>query len=425
MLLKNNIIKLLCIIGFMNYGYCQDLIPYKVNNKWGYADGTGKMVYNAIYDSVGVFKWNNTLKKYGSMVYKKDKSIYINKENLPIFNAKYKDVILDYNDWIIASDSTGKLKLFDTSVMEFSNFTFDTFDTFEAKSNFLIVENKGKIGVINKKSEIIIPTEYDQIYYHIFYNCSISSEDYEAYQLKDFEFERKNDTSYIDGIALSDDKDMILATVINNKETKRIIKFVNDKENENSNGNDEESENSNGNDEVIIQSLSMYNEGDDQRLKALSEKKGLNFIECDSEYNACIFKKDDEYGIYNLKTGTSSEMFDKVALIEPYGLFKVTKEREYGLFNTVLEELMPVKYSHFSIDYNSNYIVTASTYDSSTNESIYDYYNIKTKKYIIKNCDFLYGDYVNKSSKKGIYFFPVKKNESIFYVNENGIKYIQ
>lgn len=392
----------------MNYGYCQDLIPYKVNNKWGYADGDGKMVYQAIYDSVGIFKWNSTLKEYGSMVYKKDKSIYINKQNSPIFNPEYKDIILDYHGWIIASESTGKLKLFDASVKEFSDFAFDTF---EAQSNFLIVENNGKIGVIDSKSEMIIPTEYDQIYYHIFYDCSITSEDYEAYQLKDFKLERKNDTFYIDGIALSDDKDMILATVINNKETKRIIKFVNDKGSENS-------------DDISISMGSFGNE-DDERMNALSEKRGLNFTECDSEYNACIFKKDGEYGIYNLKTGSSSEMFDDVELIEPYGIFKVTKERKHGLYNKVFEELMPVKYSYFSIDYNSNYIVTASTYGSSITESIYDYYNIKTQKYIIENCDYLYGDYVSKSSKNGIYYFPVKKNESIFYVNENGIKYIE
>lgn len=412
MLLRNNIISLLCLIGFMNYGYCQDLIPYRVDDKWGYADKAGKIVCKAVYDSVGVFEWNNTLKKHGSMVYKKDKSIYIDKKISPIFNAAYKDIILDYYGWIIARESTGKLKLYDASIKEFGDFTFDTFQT---ESSFIIVENKSKIGLINSKSEIIIPIEYDQIYYNIFHDGYIKSEEYEQYQLKDFNIERKNYRYYLDGTVLPEDRDIVLATVVNNKETKRILKFVHDNDRKKSDNDHEET----------ISSLRYYSREDDERLKAFSEKKGLNFTECDSKYTACIFKKDNQYGIYNLKTNTSSELFDKVELVRLYGVFKVTKDRIHGLYNNVFEALMPVKYSYFNIDYDSNFIVTASYDGASVLDPVYDYYNIKAKKYIITDCDFLYGNYVDKSSKNGVYFFPVKKNESIFYVNENGIKYIR
>ena len=100
-----------------------------------------------------------------------------------------------------------------------------------------------------------------------------------------------------------------------------------------------------------------------------------------------------------------------------------SKDRKHGLYSNTFEVIMPVKYSYFSVDYKSNYIVTASYYGASVLEPIYDYYNIKTKKFIIKDCDGLSDSYVNKSSKNGVYFFPVNKDESIFYVNENGVKY--
>jgi hypothetical protein len=395
----------------MNYGYCQDLIPYRVDDKWGYADKAGKLVYEAVYDSVGVFRWNNLLEKHGSMVYQKDKSIYVDKKLTPIFDAAYKNIILDYRGWIIAEKENGKHQLYDTSVNEFNDFTFDTFQT---ESNFIIAENNGKIGFINGKSEIIIPIEYDQIYYNVFHGSNISLEEYEHYKLYEFNIAYKNYRCYLDGAVLPENKDMIVATVVNNKETKRLLKFVINEENELF-GDVEE---------TWISSL-RYSEEQKNRVEELSQKKGLKFTECDSKSTSCIFEKDNQFGIYNLKTDTASEMFDEVVLIKPYDVYRVTKNRKGGLYSNSLKVLMPIKYSYFNVGFNSKFLVTASYYVTSSIDSKYDYYNIKTQKYIIKECDFLYRSYERKSSKFGVYFFPVKKNETIFYVNENGIQYKQ
>lgn len=408
MLSKNKTLILFClIISSINYVYCQDLIPFKVNDKWGYADASGKLVFNAVYDSVGVFEWNSTLKKYGSMVYKGDKSMYINKKNKSIFSTDYKDVIL-YNDWILARDAIEKLRIYLPESATFSDFTFDTF---QVETNFLIVERNKKIGIIDSEANIIIPIEYNQIFYHVFYDCEIDQEEYEKHQLKDFTFEQEDKIFYINGEAISKNKDMILATLINDKETKRVIELVKQKKSSNSNDDYEE----------VIELYDADNEN--MALNEISKKVGLDFTECDKTNEACIFKKEGKYGVYNLKTKQSSELFDKVELLEPFGVFKVKNENGYGLYDKSTKQLMPVIYSQFIPDYKSDYIVTATTYIDA--KSTYYYYNLKTKKYIIGDCDFLYRSYVEKSSKNGVYYFAVKKDDAIFYVNENGVKYIK
>ncbi|MCB0399314.1 MAG: WG repeat-containing protein [Winogradskyella sp.] len=414
MLLRNSLILIVTIVGFSINSYCQDLIPYRVGNKWGFADDKGKLVYEAEYDSVGVFERNKTLKTYGSMVYKGERSTYINKTNKPIFDANYKNIYHIYREWIIAKDNNDELRLFDSSLMKFSDFTFDDY---HAEYDFLIVEKEGKIGVIDSKSEIIIPLEYDQIIYTNFNDCSINYDDYQNHKLSDFNLENKEGLLYLDGEKLSEDKDLLLAVVINDRVTKRVLKLVRQKIVE-----DED-------DEIYfstIESTEAYSENSNPLLEKISKKENLVFTECNDKIKACIYKKDYKYGIYNIKTNSFSELFDKIESISNYNVYKVKKDGKQGVIDKDFKELMPIKYSYLSVDYKSGYLITSSFYKTeSMTDSKYDYYNLKTNRYFIKDCDFLYGGYIRKSSESGVFYIAVNKNNTIFYVNENGIKYIQ
>ena len=100
---KNSISLILIVLGFSFSCLSQDLIPYRVGEKWGYADENGTLIYEATHDSVSAFKWNKSLKAYGSLVFDGEKSIYINKANKPIFDADYKNIhLLSFREWIIA-----------------------------------------------------------------------------------------------------------------------------------------------------------------------------------------------------------------------------------------------------------------------------------------------------------------------------------
>ncbi|WP_299111328.1 WG repeat-containing protein [uncultured Winogradskyella sp.] len=381
-----------------------------MNEKWGFADSNGKLVYNAVYDSVGVFKWNKTLEKYGSMVYKGDTSAYIDKQNKSIFDSKYKNIIL-YYDWIIAQEVDRKLKLFDTSTQKFNDFTFDTYET---ESNFLVVENDGKIGAIDSKSNIIIPLIYDQIIYKVFYDSRINSEDYKTYKLNTFNFENKNGELYLDDKPLSEKNDLVLVTVINDNETKRILKPVYQKE-----------ESLDSDDDIDIE-VPFSVRRSNNSLDKLSQKIDAEIVECDSAQKRCIFKRNKKYGIYNVSTKKESKLFDKVEFIYYSSiLFRVTEDEKIGVIDENLKLVLPIKYNQILNDYNSNYILTA-TRDNLEGDRFdykYDYYNLKTNKYIITDCEFLSGDYTRKSSENGVYYFPVSKDKYIFYVDENGIEY--
>ena len=298
--------------------------------------------------------------------------------------------------------------------MKFSDFTFDDY---HAEYDFLIVEKEGKIGVIDSKSEIIIPLEYDQIIYTNFNDCSINYDDYQNHKLSDFNLENKEGLLYLDGEKLSEDKDLLLAVVINDRVTKRVLKLVRQKIVE-----DED-------DEIYfstIESTEAYSENSNPLLEKISKKENLVFTECNDKIKACIYKKDYKYGIYNIKTNSFSELFDKIESISNYNVYKVKKDGKQGVIDKDFKELMPIKYSYLSVDYKSGYLITSSFYKTeSMTDSKYDYYNLKTNRYFIKDCDFLYGGYIRKSSESGVFYIAVNKNNTIFYVNENGIKYIQ
>ncbi len=108
------------------------LIPYRINDQWGFSSYSKEIVIPISYDSVTVFSDYNYLEKPIATVYINKLCGIINTNNKPIIPILYNSIekpsgMIQYN------------------------------------SNRLIVSKNGKYGLIDYSNKVIIPIEYDTL----------------------------------------------------------------------------------------------------------------------------------------------------------------------------------------------------------------------------------------------------------------------
>ncbi|OUS03405.1 hypothetical protein A9Q86_00385 [Flavobacteriales bacterium 33_180_T64] len=402
----NKIYTILILFCISTQGYTQDLIPFRAKDKWGFANTEGKIIINTVYDTVSVYEPNKLLKTRVSIVKKNGSINVIDKQNKTIFdyNLKLQNIFLLEN-FIIAERPDHKFILYDCVTNNFKNLIFDSFE--QQRSFTLSIEIDGKIGLIDYKFNTIIPIEYDFIYYNIYYSDNRYNSELIKALSKDFKIDIKDSDIFVNDEKLDNNNDLIVATVINEEESKKIIVQITLPEYDFSYSEVDE--------DIEIESLDVIESTEKQN----ELDSTYNFIDCNKNSEICIFSKNGKKGIYNFKTKKASQLYTYVNNLLDFKVFEVRNNDNTGVVDSDLNQVMPMIYQDIVIDYKSNYILFASKRSGDT----YDFYNLKTKKYIYKDSEYKKGQYLYKSSSKGKYFFAVEKKGLFYYVNEDGLEY--
>lgn len=387
--------------------FTQDLIPYRLNNKWGFANSDGELVIKATYDSVGVFNRSRLLRKNVSIVKKNGAYNIINEQNVPLFDFSLKLQFIDIMEsHIIVKRADDKFVAYDIFKHKLDSRTFDSYD--DQTGYTLSIESNDKIGLIDHKLETIIPVEYDFMYYQWFYDRGYESEEVITAIFNNFETTVKNNKLYVNNEKVDYNRCMMILTVVNEKESKRVLKYI-----------DTVSDNERFDeiDEVVYSTIKST-DTNDKDYEIEKEKLQYVFTKCRDESGMCIFSKDSKRGVYNLNTKKESQLFDNIYPNIYFKYFTVKRDGMEGLMDSNFDILLPISYEDIQIDYQSDYIVYAKKEDD-----LYDYYNLKTKKYIYKDSEYKKGNYIYRGTSEGKYFFPVEKNGKFYYVNEDGLEY--
>jgi len=397
--------------------FAQDLIPFNSNGKWGFSNSKGEHIIKATYDSVGVFNREKLLRKNVCIVKKNGAFNIINEQNVPLFDynlkLKYIDLIESH---IIVKKANDKFVAYDVFNYKLDTREFDYYD--DMLGYTLAIENNGKLGLIDYKLETVIPEAYDILYFKWFYDRGYPSEEVINAIVESLEPTVVNNELYVDGEKVDYTRCMMILTIINENESKRVLKYI-DTLSDDEKFEEEEFGYSSG--WTSIEST----DPDLPDYEGMKDKLPYNFKRCGDENGICLFSKDSKEGVYNLNTNNASELYDYIHPNLNFTYFTVTdygsegyNDSSVGLIDSNFEVLIPTAYKSVEIDYKSDYLVIAQK----TND-FYDYYNLKTKKYIFKDSEYKKGDYIYGGSSGGKYYFPVEKNGEFYYVDEDGFEY--
>lgn len=414
----NKSVIIIFLFGVCLNVYAQDLIPFNSNGKWGFANSNGDLVIKATYDSVGVFNRDRLLRKKVSVVKKNGALNIINEQNVPLFDyslkLKYIDLIESH---IIVQREDGKFMAYDALNYKLDTKVFDSYD--DLLGYTLSIQNNGKVGLIDYKLETIIPVEYDIIYFQWFYARGYATEEFISAIAENLETTVVNNELYVDGEIVDFNRDMMILTLINENESKRVLKYIDSlSDNEKFDETDDE--------EIEVDFATIESTRDIRKNEeSIKLKRGYGEIDCDEDSGICVFSKDSKKGLYNTNTDEESDLYDYIDpnfkhthfVVTNYGSDGYDSNLE-GLIDANFETLLPCIYKNIRIDYTSDYIVYAKK-----EGDLYDYYNLKTKKYIFKDSEYKKGDYIYGGTSGGKYYFPIEKNGMFYYVDEDGMKY--
>jgi len=389
--------------------FTQDLIPFNLNNKWGFANSEGELIIKATYDSVGVFNRSRLLRRNVSIVKKNGAYNIINEQNVPLFDFNLKLQFIDLMEsHIIVKRADNKFVAYDIFKHKLDLRTFDSYD--DQTGYTLSIESNDKIGLIDYKLETIIPVEYDFMYYQWFYSRGYESEEAINAIFENLQPTVKDSEIYVDDEKVDFNKNMMILTVVNEKESKRVLKYIDTVS---------DNEKFDNIDDVAYSTIeSTVTDDNDKDYEIEKEKLQYVFTKCRDDSGMCIFSKDSKRGVYNLITKKESQLFDNIYPNIYFKYFTVKSDDMEGLMDSNFDLLIPTSYEDIRIDYQSDYIVYAKK-----EGDLYDYFNLKTKKYIYKDSEYKKGDYLYRGTSEGKYFFPVEKNGKFYYVNEDGLEY--
>lgn len=401
------------LLAFFSLNLCaQDLIPYQQDGKWGFANSKGELIIKATFDSVGVFNRNRLLRKKVSIVKKNGAFNIINEQNVALFDYKLKLKYIDLSaGHIIVQRENNKFSAYDIFKYKLDSRTFDNYNSQTGYT--LSIENNDKVGLIDYKLETIVPTEYDFISFQWFYSRGYESEEVIAAIAQKLNPTVLNNELYVNDEKVDFNRDMMILTVVNDKESKHILRYIDTvSDNEKFNEVDDE-------EDIQVPFSTIRSNVDRKKLQeSIKEKQEYQSIKCDEDSGICVFSKNSKQGLYNLNTKKESELFSYIYPNSDYSYFEVTKGNYEGLMDASYEMLLPIDYQNIRIDYESGYIVYAKK-----DGGLYDYYNLKTKKYIYKDSEYKKGDYIYGGTSGGKFFFPVEKDGEFYYVDEDGFEY--
>ena len=125
-------IIIITFLLFNKNGISQELVPFRIGEKWGYSNYAGNLIIKAKYDSVGLHDRNGFIDKIAAKIYKKDRQGLIDHFGKVLINPRKWNEIENMGYW------------------------FDGID-------YLIVKKKNAYGVIDENGKITIPVIYDEL----------------------------------------------------------------------------------------------------------------------------------------------------------------------------------------------------------------------------------------------------------------------
>ena len=160
-MIKNSLLFILFFSSTL--GFTQDIIPYRVGDKWGFANDKGNLIIEADYDSVGLFQPNALMQKHISIVKRNGKLNLIDSDNNIILDEglKIKSCQLTSN-FLILEQEDQKIRFYDRTNNGVHPLIVDAVQ--KEKNGLLSVELNGKVGLIDHNLNTVIPIEYDVIY---------------------------------------------------------------------------------------------------------------------------------------------------------------------------------------------------------------------------------------------------------------------
>ena len=217
-MIKNSFLIILFFSSTL--GFTQDLIPYRVGDKWGFANDKGNLIIEADYDSVGLFQPNTLMQKHISIVKRNGKLNLIDSDNNIILDEglKIKSFQLTSN-FLIVEQEDQKIRFYDSTNNGVHPLIVDAVQ--KEKNGLLSVELNGKVGLIDHNLNTVIPIEYDLIYCDWLHSY-IKEEEMNVLRTH-FDVSSINHQLYIDGKLVNDNIHMLIATVINDQETKKVF----------------------------------------------------------------------------------------------------------------------------------------------------------------------------------------------------------
>lgn len=132
-----------------------DIIAFKVNNKYGYKDISGKVIIQPQYDNVSDFQYDLASVKLNNKVAVIDK-----KGGIVIAFGTYDDIYY-YREGMLQVRKDGKFGFLNMKGQEIIPCRFEEADYF--RNGMAEVRKNDKHGIINKSGEEIIPIIYEKI----------------------------------------------------------------------------------------------------------------------------------------------------------------------------------------------------------------------------------------------------------------------
>jgi hypothetical protein len=403
--------------------FSQELIPYRVGNLWGFSDAKEKLILQAKYDSVTPFEYHKFFKKYYAIVREDDKMTLIDEKGnnlLSHLNIAIKNIDLAWGDSniIAVEDAHGKHQIYNILKKQLYNKQLETYK-FLGPFDLIMIEKDGKIGLIDEQFATVANIEYDQIGVKKF-NDNNRITKFEEKLLKKVGVSYIKEAPYFPFLNEKQEpfkEPFAVITLVNQKETKSILfkippyEYVEDPERD------------------TYISITSNNESRYTNNREDAKFSEFKFYECYSTSEDCRYTIYHEgkikHGVYNFKKQQSSKLYDRVRGRQRSIDYIIVKDGLKGVLQGDLEVVLAPKFEEIrSLSYDMSILtiqkVKTRGYD--TEKYRYDYYDPKTKKYLLKDAQYFYNMGYARSIKKPkkYHYFRVLKNGLYFYMGEDG-----
>ncbi len=147
------------------------MVPYRLKNKWGYADTLGKIVIKPQFDSVGVFFYSGKDKTALACFSKNGKLGLMNPEMKPVLPNQFtkidfsKDDNVMYIKHLITVWNKNLCGSYDLAGKQILPVEYESIDD-RWLPRLYIVKKAGKFGLLNSTGSQLTPIAYDAISYY-------------------------------------------------------------------------------------------------------------------------------------------------------------------------------------------------------------------------------------------------------------------
>lgn len=144
------------------------MVPYRVMDKWGYADTLGKMLIKPQFDSIGIFYHNKTLNTALSWFEEKGKFGVMNHKGVVVLPPNFTHIDLsEFRGFEKAEDPFVACNGKGCGALDFKGkmvlpFEYEAITTIPSIS-MLLVKKNGFWGLVSYKNALVIPIIYEKV----------------------------------------------------------------------------------------------------------------------------------------------------------------------------------------------------------------------------------------------------------------------